>query len=67
MTLYIHELIGDLQRFPQGATVLLCNGQILVDAHPYNVNGNSIFDARCANSELPEELRAASERTRKDG
>lgn len=39
----VHELCDAIQRFPQDARVLLCDGQILVST-PDNYGGESAFD-----------------------
>ena len=52
------DLIEELRRFPQSATVLLCDRLIFVDVSPMeNAHGMSVFDACCADRELPDQLR----------
>jgi hypothetical protein len=58
----ICDLIEDLRRFPQGARLTFTDGQILVDASPYEKDGTTVFDVRCGDDELPDELRGATER-----
>lgn len=49
----ITDLIDNLRRFPQEATVRVIGDQLLVDTSPLHNDGVTVFDAGCFDCELP--------------
>lgn len=59
----ICDFIEDLRRFPQGAKLIFGNNEILVDISPMEKDGRTVFDVRCPDSELPDILKQAADRS----